>query len=79
MVVYRKFKNRLNESVVISVRIVVTYGEMVTGKEHKRTRRGLEILTWVVVTQVSAYVKVHGSGSLELSSLLYVWDISIGR
>lgn len=50
-----------------------------TGKEHKRTHGGLEILIWVVVTQVSAYVKVHWSGSLGLSSLLYVWDISIGR
>lgn len=37
MIVYMKFKNRRNESVVIDVRTVVTCGEIMTGKEHKGT------------------------------------------
>lgn len=41
MIVYMKFKNRQNESVVIDVRTVVTCGEMMTGKEHEGTWWGL--------------------------------------
>lgn len=56
-----KNRNRLNLSVLLEVRMVITLGEVVTGQGHKGTSRVLDMFYFLVWIQVTQKNSVHES------------------